>query len=66
MREILDDPELNDDGESLEARFVRCKAKVKAKNPKANEYAVCAHLNPRFSAATRARLRRKMAASRGK
>lgn len=53
-----------DKKDSLEARFKRCKEKVKGtgKDP----WAVCAYLNPKLSPKRRAQLKAKMIAARKK
>lgn len=61
---FLDDDYLNNDKESLEARFTRCKEHVKSTNPRANEYAVCSYLNPRIDARRRALLKKRMSDKR--
>lgn len=63
LSQVLDDEYFNNDQESLEARFKRCKMSL-SKQSGSEPFAVCAYLNPKISAKRRAQLKSKMIKNR--
>lgn len=64
LSQILDDDYLNNDQESLEARFASCKKSISGSESKS--FAVCSYLNPKISPKRRAQLKVMMAKNRKK
>lgn len=64
LSKILDDDYLNNDQESLEARFASCKKSISGSESKS--FAVCSYLNPKISPVRRAQLKARMAKNRKK